>query len=582
MSADRNSRIHWGDLLLASISAVSWAFLAMAGTAALGLHLIGADGAGSLGPMTAAAMVLAVGGRITPSGDVGVFGLEGAEAKAAIDIAPLGVGLVGALLLAWLFLRSLRTAGPLIGARELAARTGTVALLFLALLGGLAWAGNDTVTIDEAALGLDELPDGGLPDGLPGGLPDEIADQLPDGLGDFGDIGGGLPDRLADLAAAEARVGFEVDTVASLLGGAVWVAGVLLIALLASRRTPLPPGWSGVHRLVRPAASALCTMLVVAVAAGLAAAAYSAITGDQPRRVMGAALLGTPNGVWLGIPLGLFVPWRGRATGELAGVLPDPLDRLLTAEQDQPITVGRLAELDGRVWLLAVATALAMLCAGVLTAVRTPLPGGGRTLAGALGCAGRCAVPLGVVTALALPLLVRLTEVSADASLSLFGFDAFGAGIELRGSMGMALLLGAVWGAGAGALGAVLAYGAGVAGRRAHPFALARGGPGGAGRSQGFAGARTYPDIAYRPGPYSPSPVHRSARDETNPYLRPGPASAAPTPPAADPSSAPTVSGVPPQPVPRPGPRRARPAEGPPDEPPPPGSPRAPHGPGRR
>lgn len=41
---------------------------------------------------------------------------------------------------------------------------------------------------------------------------------------------------------------------------------------------------------------------------------------------------------------------------------------------------------------------------------------------------------LGVVTALTLPLLAWLTEVSVDASLSVLGFDAFGAGIELQGT----------------------------------------------------------------------------------------------------------------------------------------------------
>ncbi|WP_234478995.1 streptophobe family protein, partial [Streptomyces sp. MBT65] len=84
--------------------------------------------------------------------------------------------------------------------------------------------------------------------------------------------------------------------------------------------------------------------------------------------------------------------------------------------------------------------------------------GAGAGNPGALGFAGRCALRLGVVTALALPLLAWLTDVSVDASLSVLGFDAFGAGIELHGHLGMALVLGAVWGAGAGAVGGLLAY----------------------------------------------------------------------------------------------------------------------------
>jgi hypothetical protein len=260
----------------------------------------------------------------------------------------------------------------------------------------------------------------------------------------------------------------------------------------------------------------------------------AAIGDDHPARIAGAALLGAPNGVWLGLPVGLFVPWDGAATGELARLLPDPLDVLLVLHADRPVTLSRLAELDGRVWLLGVAAAVLMLLAGVLTAVRTPVGAGaeqglgvrgagsgpgaeggsaapgapgastapgargapsapgapdagpvpsarsaGPVASGALGFAARCALRLGVATALALPLLTWLTDVSVGASLSVLGFDAFGAGIELHGQLGMALLLGAVWGAGAGGAGALLAHGCGTAGRRASPLALGDGAAGG-------------------------------------------------------------------------------------------------------
>ncbi|WP_353941724.1 streptophobe family protein [Streptomyces sp. HUAS MG91] len=479
--------VRWGDVLLSAIAAVSWAFIGMTGVAALGLHLLGADASGSLGPMTAAVVAIGVGGRVTPSGDVSAFGLDGAQAHTSIDITPLGVGLVGALLLSWFFLRSLRTAGVEISPGELLARVGAVVLLFVALLGGLAWVGHDIITIDGSKLGLKDIPGAG---GLPGG----IADKLPGGIGDA------LPDRLGDLVKAEAKVGFTVQTGATLLGGAAFVAGVLLIALLASRRTPLPPGLGAVHRVVRPAASALVTVLLVAVLAGLAAAVYAMIGDDHPRRIAGAALLGAPNGVWIGVPLGLFVPWDGSATGALTKVLPHPLDDLLRVSSDRPLTLGRLAELDSRVWLLALAMALMMLFAGVLAAVRSPVVGA------PWGFAGRCALRLGIVTALTLPLLVWLTDVSADASLSVLGFDAFGAGLDLHGRLGMALLLGAAWGAGAGALGALLACAARAAGSRVAPLA---------------AGTAAAPERPGEPtGPYRPSSPYRPANPDTNPYLK--------------------------------------------------------------
>ncbi|MFE0134279.1 streptophobe family protein [Streptomyces sp. NPDC059037] len=538
--------VRWGDVLLSAIAAVSWALIGMAGTAALGLHLLGADAVASLGPMTAAVVALGAGGSVTPSGDVSAFGLEGAEATTAIDIAPLGVGLAGALLLAYFFLRSLRTAGVTITPAELAARVGSVVALFLAMLAGLAWAGHDIITIDGEQLGIDKGIDKGIDQ-----LPDDITDKLPDGLGD---IGGLLPDRLGDLAQAKAAVGFTVDTGPTLLGGAVWVIGVLVIALLASRRTPLPRGWDVVHRVVRPAVSALVTVVLVAVLAGLAAALYAMVGDAHPKRIAGAALLGAPNGVWLGVPIGLFVPWDGEATGELAKLLPDPLDDLLTgsgASGNEAVTLGRLAELDGRVWLLGVAAALMMLFAGVLAAVRSPFV---RGEVGALRFAAGCAVRLGVVTAVALPLMVWLTGVSADASLSVLGFDAFGAGIELHGQLGVALLLGVAWGAGAGAVGALLAVATGAAGGRVSPLAeVAAAGA----TSEVLAGAG-----AGASGPYSPGAPHRPPNPDTNPYLRP----------PKDVYSAPTVVGpiAPPPPSPKPRPRPSGNGDWPPPPPPPP------------
>ncbi|GGQ42048.1 hypothetical protein GCM10010279_59900 [Streptomyces mutabilis] len=473
----------WGDVLMSAVASVSWALTGMAGTAALGLRLLGADAAGSLGPMTAAVVALGAGGSVSPAGDVSAFGLEGAQAHTGIEITPLGVGLVGALFLSFFFLRSLRAAGVVVSTAELLARASAVVALFVAMLGGLAWVGHDVITTDGGSLGLDDLPGS---DGGNGGIEIPGLGDVGD-IGDIGDIGGVLPDRIGDLVDTEAAVGFTVDTGPTLLGGLVWSVGVLLIALLSSRRTPLPRGCEAVHRVVRPAVSAVVTVALAAVAAGWAAAGWAAIGADHPRRIVGAALLGAPNGVWLGVPLGLFVPWEGQATGELVRVLPDPLEELLGAGARETVTLRRLAELDGRVWLLGVAAALTLLLAGVLTAARTPVaPGEARSPA----FAGRCAVRLGVATALTLPLLTWLTEVSMDASLSVHGIDAFGAGIDLRGQLGTALLLGAVWGAGAGAAGALLTRVSGAAGARATAVARSAGVVGGSGVGGDWWGGR--------------------------------------------------------------------------------------------
>ncbi|WP_405579943.1 streptophobe family protein [Streptomyces sp. NBC_01190] len=521
-------------MLFGSLAAVSWAFAAMIGVAALGLHLVGADTAGSLGPLTAAVVAMAIGGKVLPTGDVGVFGLTGSQTQGSLGITPLGVALAGALLLAWVFLRSLRRAGATVRPAELAARVATTAAFFLAMAGGLAWAGQDTVAIDAGSVG----PPRGATDDLLSGLPG------------IGKISGGLADGLQHIARTKTSVTFHVDTGRTLLGALLWVLAVLLIALLASRRTPLPAGWGRLHRVVRPAASALNAALLVAVLAGFAAAAFAAATGDEPGRIMGSALLGTPNGVWLAVPLGLFVPWKGTASGPLTALLPDPLNRFLAGHGGATITPGRLAELNGQVRLLPVAVALLMVLAGALTATRTPVEGGWPRYVGA------CALRLGVVTAVTLPLLVWLSAVKVNANLSVFGFDAVGAGVDLHGNAGLALLLGAAWGAGAGAVGALLARATGSAGRKVAPLAAAAGpartpagpdGPGGPPLPGGLDDAnRTYPAVAYQPGPYLPSRPYRPAEEE-NPYASPPQDEAPPI------SDAPTVLAPPP--APRQGPR---------------------------
>ncbi|MFD5496226.1 streptophobe family protein [Streptomyces sp. NPDC127091] len=523
-TAGHGARVPWGDVVMSAVTAVSWALIGMTGTAALGLRLLDADSAGSLGPMTAAVVASAAGGSVTPSVEVSAFGLSGAEVSTAFGVTPLGVSLVGALLLSSFFLRSLRAAGDVLPLAELAARAGAVVTLFVGMTGGLVWAGHGVVTVDGAALGPDGLPGAG---GGHGGI------EIP-GLGE---VGGLLPERIGDLVDAKAVVGFTVDTVPTLLGGLGWSAGVLVVALLASRRTPLPRGWGVLHRAVRPAVSALVVVGLVAVAAGYAAAGYAAIGDDHPRRIAGAVLLGAPNGVGLGLPLGLFVPWEGRATGALLGVLPHPLDDLLRTDSGRPVALARLAGYDERVWLLGVAAAVTMLLAGVLAAARTPLgraegagAAGGAREGGAAGFAGRCALWLGIATAPALPLLVWSAEVSADASLSVLGFDAFGTGVELRGHLAVALLLGAVWGAGAGAAGALLAWASGAAGRRAAPWARVAAGGGAVedagrpGHAEDAAEPGGGPGVGPRPagagvGPYAPGVPYRPPDPGTNPYL---------------------------------------------------------------
>ncbi|WP_374773350.1 streptophobe family protein [Streptomyces sp. NBC_01310] len=524
-------RIRWGDVLLSAVAAVGWSLIVMAGVAAAGLHLLGADAAGgSLGAMTAALVVLAVGGTVTPTGDVSAFGVTGAGAQTSLDVMPLGVSLAGALVLAWVFLRSLRAgAGP----GETAARVTALTALLVATAGGLAWAGHDVVTLDGTAA----LPKTPAKVEIPG----------------IGDIGGLLPDRIGDLIETRTRVGFSVELAPSLAGAGVWVLAVLAVALLVSRRGP-----AALARL-RPAASAVGAMLLVAVAAGLASAVWAALgeaaaEPGQGRRVLGAALLGAPNGSWLGVLLGLFVPVHGQVTGAPARLLPDPMDDLLAVSTREPVTVARLAEYDERAWLLVAGAALLLLYAGVLAAVRTP----GRGIPG-------CAARMSAVTGVTLAVLAWLTGLSADASLAVLGVDAVDAGVELRGDVVYALVLGAVWGAVAGGVGA------GVArwGRAAVvPGAVGVGWP------VAGAGASTVPYGRPPGGGDGRYPPPGGAGPGAGPY------GGAPPPSHQEPhvSWDVTVTGIPPRPPgpPKPGRRPPFTPPPPPGAPPPPPKPSAP------
>ncbi|MGA5703705.1 streptophobe family protein [Peterkaempfera bronchialis] len=490
-------------------AAVSWAFVAMAGVAALGLHLLGADGYARLGPMTAAVVALGAGGSLTPTGSAEVLGAGGiAGADTTLDLMPLGVAFTGAAVLGWLFVRPLR--GRAVGPRELGVRAATAVVCFLAVLGLLCWAGEDTTTLDLTGL-------------VGGGLGGEGGGGGGGGLGgllDPGKLGGWL----GGIAKPTATLGYSVQTGPTLLAGLGWVLLVLLLALTVPRAAPLPRGWESLRRTVRPVASALWTVLLGTVLVGAVTAVVLPLTeGSDPATAAGGALLGTPNGVGLAMPIGLGVPVTAQATGALVNVIPAPLDQLVKGGTVQHITVSRLMELDGSLWVLPVGVGLLVLLAGVLAAVRTPLPApGGKPGSGSGSGSGSgvvrealgAAVRLGVGLAVLLPAGLALSRVAVNANLSVFGFDAIGARATLDGSLPQAALYGLLWGAVAGFAGWLLVARFASAKRPPAVGAGLGAGPGpGPGPSAG-------PPPIDRPAPYGTLPEHRSPGGAApeNPY----------------------------------------------------------------
>ncbi|WP_377268775.1 streptophobe family protein [Peterkaempfera sp. SMS 1(5)a] len=481
--------------------AVSWAFVAMAGVAALGLHLLGADAYAGLGPMTAAVVALGTGGSITPTGSAGIFGAGGiAGTDTTLSVMPLGVAFTGAAVLGWLFVRPLRRR-PVLELPDLAVRAGSAVVCFLAVLGLLSWTGEDTTTLDLTGLtgAGGSGSGGGGSDG--GGL---------GGLLDPGKLGG----ILGGIAQPKATIGFSVQTGATLLAGLVWVLVVLALALAVSRRTPLPRGWEALHRTVRPVASALWTVLLGAVVVGAVTAVVLPLTeGSSPATAAGGALLGTPNGIGLAMPVALGVPVTAQATGALVNVLPAPIDQLVKAGTVQDVTVPRLMQLDGSLWVLPVAIGLMLLLAGVLAAVRTPKSAAPRPSA-VRGAAG-AALRLGVGLAVLLPCGLALSEVTVNASLSVLGFDAVGAKASLAGNLALAVVYGLLWGAVAGFAGWLLVDRFAAAKRPPAP-----GGGHGPGPGPGPVPAAPYGGLPEHslPGSAAPQNPYLTGNDGFNPY----------------------------------------------------------------
>ncbi|CAM5670546.1 hypothetical protein STENM327S_09333 [Streptomyces tendae] len=139
-----------------------------------------------------ATVVTAVGGALEMSGDAG----ELAATDAGLTVMPLSVTLTGALVIARGFLRPLRHR-PMADAAELAGWAGRIAVLWLLALLGTAFAARQTFEVS---------------------------------------LGEALLNDLGDLFGVSPTVGFTTDVPLTVLFGLLWLAGVLVLALLVSHR----------------------------------------------------------------------------------------------------------------------------------------------------------------------------------------------------------------------------------------------------------------------------------------------------------------------------------------------------------
>ncbi|WP_345008869.1 streptophobe family protein [Streptomyces shaanxiensis] len=395
-----------------AVAVVLAGLVAMGVVAALGLWAAGAADLpdGAFPRVVAATVVAAVGGTVELSGNAG--GL--AESDAGLTVIPLSVTLTGALVLAAGFLRPLRHRA-VTSTRELAGWAARIAVVWPAALLGLSLTARQTFSLSLGDLGDDVL-------------------------GDLGDLFGISPE-----------VGFTTDVPATMFFGLLWLAGVLVLALLVTGGTPLPAPLLRFQESVRPAAYAMVALLLTSVGLGVVIGLVVAATRGQAAETFAVILLGMPNLVWLALTLGLGATWNGRVEGSFGLPMPHVLDEVLRGQEVAELNLGTLAEHDGRVWWLVAVDALLLLAAAFVMARRSP----------ARMRAWQHAVRLAVALALTVLMICLVGRVSAHYGLSVLGIGDLGGDLGgelfLRPEVWTAVGLALLWGLVAGFLGSLLA-----------------------------------------------------------------------------------------------------------------------------
>ncbi|MFF3137833.1 streptophobe family protein [Streptomyces mirabilis] len=401
------ARHGWVQALLAVVAGA----IVMLAVAALGLWGAGATDLPehAYPRVVAASVVTAVGGTIELAGDAGVI----ADTRAGLTVIPLSVTLAGALMIAAGFLRPLRHRA-VASAAELAGWAARIAVLWLLALLGLALYSHQNFKISL-------------------------------GTGTISDIG--------DLIGVSPEVGFKTAVPVTLLYGVLWLAGVLVLALLVSRGAPLPARLLRFQESVRPAAYAMVVLLLACVAAGAVVALVVAATRGHVPETFAVIFLGLPNLAWLAFTIGLGATWRGRVDGPFGLPMPHVLDQVLRTPDVSTVNLRTLGHYDGRVWWLPVVDALLLLGAAFLMAARSP----------ARVRAWQHAVRMALALALTVLMICLVGRISAHYGLSLIGIGDAAGGLagelflepRLWGALGLAV----VWGLVTGFLGALLARG---------------------------------------------------------------------------------------------------------------------------
>lgn len=439
------------------------AVLAMVVVAALALSLLDAGSVGSLAPLTAAVASLAVGGSLSAgpdasgttegSGLAGLFGGGGGMGPAmngSADVMPLGVTLVGAVVLWFLFSRRLRHQH--VDAGELAARAagaGAAALFAVMILAALA---KGTITLPASMTNRGESEEGGM-------------------LGRL--LGGGGE-------ASAPTMAYHVSVASAAFGALLWVAVVVGVGCMISRvRGPLGGPVDRVRSGWAPALGAVVRMiLIVGALAVLVIAFVGLMAGGKAAKMAGAALLLAPNAVAAFLSLGVGAPWTASAV-QVKSEGGNPLADLMGAlgggqrpvEPDRHEHLRAVSLAGWPLWLVALTVTGLALTACAYVATRNADPRHMRPLhpyRGPLAAHVGLAERFGLVTAAVLGTACLAAQASGRFGASMFGSEMGGKEARFAGSLPLTLVGGLLAGAAAGLVGSLL-YRAMTAGPRILP-----------------------------------------------------------------------------------------------------------------
>ncbi|WP_060879746.1 streptophobe family protein, partial [Streptomyces scabiei] len=259
----------------------------------------------------------------------------------------------------------------------------------------------------------------------------------------LGDVG--------DFLGTSADVGFETAVAPTLFLGLVWLAGVLVLALLVSRGAPLPARLLRFQESVRPAAYAMVGLLLACLGIGLVIAAVVALTRGHAAQTAALVLLGLPNVVWPAFTIGLGATWDSQVEGPFGLPMPKILDEVVRGPDVSTLNLGSLADYDGRVWWLPAVNAVLLVLASFVMAARSP----------ARVRLWQHAVHMAAGLAATVLMICLVGRISAHYGLSVLGIGDLGGDLGgelfLRPHLWSALGLAVLWGLVTGFLGAALA-----------------------------------------------------------------------------------------------------------------------------